>query len=639
MRRLRGVQGGPHGPPFVVSGPRASVPTMSHCLPHAASRLAVGATLSLVLGMSCAPQDSGTSHDVDADKNGLEPVSLQVLDPPSDGTPTTARPWFSDGTADSGLDFVYFNGMSGRFYFPEILGGGLALLDMDNDGDLDIYFVQGAMFGPHPINEATFSPPQELGDRLWRNDSDRDSDGGTLRFTDVTEEAGLTSMAGAQGYGMGVASGDMDNDGWTDLYVTRWGANTLLRNRGDGTFEDITASSGAQDTRWSTAATFVDFDRDGWLDLFVGNYVDFRLANHQPCYGDNGALDYCGPLAFDPQPDRLLRNRGDGTFEDVSTASGLRSAYGSTLGVVSGDFNGDGRPDLYVANDEMPNHLWVQQGDGTFEDMALLAGCALNGEGQAEASMGIAAADMDGDGDEDLLLSHLDGQTNTLYLNDGQGFFRDATGASGLGIHSWSFTGFGTGFFDADLDGWLDLFVANGAVKTLEDLAHRGDPYPLHQQDQLFRNAGRGQFTDISPSLSALTDTSRVGRGAAFGDLDNDGDIDILVSNNSGPAQLLRNDLDAAAWLGLRLVGTDGQRDMLGANVLVQRSGGSTSMHRIRSGGSYASASDPRLVVGLAKDSAAPIVVVTWPDGQRERWTDLPLRRYTTLRQGTAESP
>lgn len=538
---------------------------------------------------------------------------------------------FSDATEASGLDFVYFNGMSGRYYFPESLGGGAALLDMDNDGDLDVYFVQGAMMGPHPADEATFPPPRQLGDRLWRNDSEN----GQLRFTDITEAAGLASMEAAKGYGIGIASGDVDNDGWIDLYVTRWGSNALLRNRGDGTFEDVTDSRGAQDTRWSTAATLLDFDRDGWLDLFIGNYVDFRVANHQPCFGDNGALDYCGPLAFDPQPDRLLRNRGDGTFEDVSADSRIRSSYGSTLGVVSGDFNGDGRADLYVANDEMPNHLWIQREDGTFEDTALLAGCALSGEGQAESSMGIAAADIDADGDEDLLISHLDGQTNTLYLNDGQGFFRDATAASGLGTLSWSFTGFGTGFFDADHDGWLDLFVANGAVKTLEDLASRGDLYPLHQQDQLFRNQGRGQFTEVSQAVSAFTDTSRVGRGAAFGDLDNDGDVDILVSNNNGPAQLLRNDWDGAAnWLGLRLVGTEGRRDMLGATVRIQRSDASNALHYVRTGGSYASASDPRLLVGLGNDAAPTTVVVTWPDGQQEQWADLTPQRYSTLIQG-----
>ncbi len=561
---------------------------------------------------------------------------------------------FSDVTEASGFDFVHFNGMSGQLYFPELLGSGAALLDYDNDGDLDIYTVQGTMIGPHDLSDSLLPPAADtpLSDRLWRNDliagTIQDPTGPqpatgpqpttAWHFTDVTSESGLRP----HGYGMGVASGDFDNDGWTDLYITRWGPNQLLRNRRDGTFEDVTLASGTDDPNWSVPAVFVDFDRDGWLDLFVGNYVDFRLATHHPCYGDNGALDYCGPLAYPPQPDRLFRNRGDGTFEDVSATSRLRTAWGSALGVVTGDFDGDLRPDLYVANDEMPNLLWMNRGPGGFEEMALLAGCALSGEGIAESSMGVAVGDVDGDGDEDLFISHLDQQTNTLYRNNGRGLFKDVTAASQLAVDSWHVTGFGTAFFDYDNDGWLDLFVANGAVQAIETLVAAGDPFPLRQANQLFRNLGQGRFVEVSAANPAVSGDPQVSRGAAFGDLDNDGDTDVLVLNNSAPAQLLRNDIgQQSPWLGLSLVDERSSRHVLGARVDLQGPGIRTLLRRARTDGSYASANDPRILVGLGGvdnlEAQDLTLVVTWPDGQRERWPSPPLQRYSTLVRGSGQ--
>lgn len=541
---------------------------------------------------------------------------------------------FTDATEGSGLDFVHFNGMTGNFYIPETMGPGAAFIDYDGDGDLDVYVLQGSMLDDAPLSSA-MAPHRHPGpprDRLYRNDT-APGDGipsPSLRFTDVTEAAGLSP----HGYGMGIASGDFDNDGHIDLYVTRWGANQLLRNLGNGRFADVTEASGSQDPRWSISASFLDFDRDGWLDLFIANYVDFRLSNHRTCFADNGSRDYCGPLAFDPQPDRLLRNRGDGTFEDVSAASGIRRAFGNGLGVVAADFNGDRWLDLYVANDEMANQLWINRRDGSFEDTALLAGCALSGEGLAESSMGVDAADVDGDGDEDLFLSHLRQQTNTLYLNDGSANFHDATAFSRLGEGSWASTGFGTAFVDYDNDGWLDLFVANGAVKTLESLAAAGDPFPLSQPNQLFRNLGHGRFEEVSAAQPAMAELA-VSRGAAFGDLDNDGDTDILVLNNNGPLQLLRNDVGQdAAWVGLRLIGPSG-RDQLGAQVEIRADGEPRSLHRrLHTGGSYASANDSRLLVGLGDASEPVEVIVTWPDGQSQRWSGIPTGRYTTLRQG-----
>ena len=552
------------------------------------------------------------------------------------GSPADGEELFVDRAAELGIDFVHFNGMSGEFYFPEMTGPGGALFDYDNDGDLDLYLAQGAMMGPgKTIPQATIAPehPLPLRDRLYRNDLETGQDGApVLKFTDVTAASGIQPG----GYGMGVAAGDIDNDGWTDLYVTNFGSNRLYRNRGDGTFEDVTGSSGTDDKRWSVSAAFLDYDRDGWLDLYVGNYVDFSYAVHKVCSTATGARDYCGPLAYSPEPDRLFRNRGDGTFEDVSIKAGLAAAPGSALGVVGADLNGDGLIDLYVGNDEMPNFLWLNQGDGTFLDDALLSGSALNYQGKPEASMGVDAGDFDNDGDEDLFMAHLVGETNTLYVNDGSGVFRDATRMIGLGNPSWNFTAFGTVWLDFDNDGDLDLVTVNGAVKTIEALAQVDDPYPLHQINQLFRN-DEGKFTEVTPATGSFT-LSEVSRGAASGDVDNDGDVDLLIINNAGPARLVINQSSSdAAWVGLRLVDGSG-RDALGARVRLLTADGRNLWRRVRSDGSYASALDPRLTVGLgASGTEVESVLVFWPSGRREAWDEVPLGRYTTLREGAGK--
>jgi len=365
-------------------------------------------------------------------------------DDPGEPTPEV----FVDLAAATGLEFSHFNGMSGELYFVEMNGAGAALFDYDRDNDLDLYLVQGTMLGDKTISQATLAPlaPQPLRDRLYRNEL---VPSGKLRFTDVTDESGID----ARGYGMGVATGDVDNDGWTDLYVTNFGPNQLWRNNGDGTFRDITAAAGVDDDRWSVPATFIDFDRDGWLDLFVGNYVDFTVTGHQTCLTAGGAPDYCGPMAYHSEPDRLFRNLGGGAgggvrFEDHSARAGLRSMPGATLGALAGDLTGDGWPDIYVANDQMRNFMWVNvaaaDGGRGFREEALMAGTAVNEEGQPEGSMGVDAGDIDNDGDEDLFMTHISRETNTLYLNDGSGFFADSTIAAELGPASWEYTGFGT---------------------------------------------------------------------------------------------------------------------------------------------------------------------------------------------------
>jgi hypothetical protein len=523
--------------------------------------------------------------------------------------------------------------MSGEHYYNEMMGGGVALFDYDNDGDLDVYLTQGHMQGRGKTMADAFAPVQQEGpllDRLYRNDLEVSPDGRhILRFTDVTEESAIR----ADGYGMGVATGDYDNDGWTDLYVTNFGSNLLLRNRGDGTFEDVTAASGTDDRHWTIGATFLDFDRDGWLDLFAGNYVEFSLAAHTPCPLPSGALTYCGPGAFLPEPDTLFRNLGNGTFQDVSIQAGIRTEFGAGMSVVAADFNGDHWVDLFVTNDGMPNQLWINQQDGRFADEALLAGVAVNRDGQPEASMGVDAGDFDADGDEDLFLTHLIQETNTAYANEGIGLFQDVSLSSGLGRPSLPFTSFGTSWFDYDNDGWLDILTVSGAVVALEPLLRAGHEYPLAQTNQLYQNLGNGRFEETTPQAGQVFELTEVSRGAAFGDLDNDGDTDVVISNSNGPVRLLLNQVgQEQPWMGLRVLGPD--RDMLGAEILVERSEGPLIWRRVHTDGSYASASDPRVLVGLGKTTEVRRVEIRWPDGKLEEWDGPEPGLYTPLHKG-----
>ena len=540
---------------------------------------------------------------------------------------------FAELATESGLEFTHFNGMSGNLYLLEVAGSGVAFLDYDRDGDLDVYLVQGGRLGPPGAPESAlekplFPPPEGTppGDRLFRNDLERTADGAPRpRFVDVTAASGID----ATGYGMGVTVGDPDGDGWPDLYLTNFGPNQLWQNRGDGTFADVTAASGTDDPRWSVPAAFIDLDGDGRQDLWIGNYVDFRFGvpglDHH-CPSETGAPDYCGPLAYKPVTDRLLKNLGDGTFVDVTRRAGVDRDFGGALGVAAADFDGDGRQDLYVANDMTPNQLWLNQGDGAFRNEALFAGSAVNWEGKPEASMGVAVGDFDGDGDEDLFMTHLQGETNTLYVNNGEGFFSDQTLASGLANPSWDATAFGTAWLDFDLDLDLDLVAVNGAVRKIEAQIDAGDPLPLRQPNQLFRNLGDGRYEEIvAPPGSAFT-LSEVSRGAAVGDVDNDGDPDLAISNNNGPARLLVNRLSGErAWLGLRLgSGT-------GAEAILAPVTGPTARRRARAGGSYGSSHDPRVLFGLG-DHAPPVPLsVRWPSGRRQRWLDLEAGRYYLL--------
>ena len=559
----------------------------------------------------------------------------------SSGSDSTEKPrasapdWFTERAKESGIVFTHFNGMSGEQYYPEIMAPGVGLLDYDNDGDLDVYLIQGAMLGSKTVKDAVYPPQGPLGDRLYRNDLVVNADGTrTLRFTDVT----AASKIDVTSYGMGVAVGDADNDGFVDIYRTSLSGAVLLHNNGDGTFTDVTAKSRVGNAGgWGVSAAFVDYDRDGWLDLYVGNYLLYTIAGDIDCLNVTGQHDYCPPNSYRAQADRLYHNRGDGTFDDVTSRALIGGRDGPALGVSTADFDGDGWIDIYVGNDGQPNQLWINQKNGTFKDTAFLAGAAVNGQGNSEASMGIDAGDFDNDGDEDLFVTNWLAQMNILYVNMGGGVFEDRKAASGLGPPSLAKTGFGTAWFDYDNDSWLDLFTANGSVSIVEAQARAKDPFPLKMSNQLYHNLGNGRFEDVSARAGAAFTLLEVNRGAAFGDIDNDGDVDVLVGTASGPTRLLINNVgNTQHWVGLRLV-TAQKRDALGAKVVVTRQSGPALMRRARADGSYASANDPRVLVGLGASATPVNVQVMWPDGRTEERSNVSIDRWTTLTEETAK--
>lgn len=494
---------------------------------------------------------------------------------------------------------------------------GAAFLDYDNDSRLDVYLVQG---GPLPLELGAEAQGGEaarggeaVGNRLYHNLGDQG-------FEDVTDAAGVGDL----GYGAGVAVADYNRDGWVDLYVTNLGPNRLYRNNGANGSADFTDSvgftevahlAGVDHPGYSTSAAFFDYDGDGDLDLWVCNYVEWSVDREKPCLGANGLAGYCSPLEYAASPDTLYRNDGvdaEGrvTFTDVSEAAGILEHPATGLGVVTADFNGDGLPDVYVANDQMPNHLWINQGNGAFANEALLRGSALNEFGEPEAGMGIAIGDVDHDGDWDLFIVHLSGETNTFYRNEGD-YFRDVTDELRLGAVSRPYTGFGTALFDYDNDGTLDLFIANGKVNRGETLA-----LDFREPNQLLHGMDDGSYEDVSDSGGAL-DLREVSRAAVLGDYDNDGDIDILIANNGGPVRLLRNEASGDRhWLEIALNGAPRHdRDALGARVIVETEGRKLQA-QVRPAYGYCSSSDPRLHFGLDRSRVVERLTVIWPDGQ-----------------------
>lgn len=536
---------------------------------------------------------------------------------------------FVDATETIGVHFTHRNGMTGQYHFSEIIGSGVALLDYDNDGRLDLLVLQGEPLGD---TKSTGASPEACSARLFHNDLIVNADDTrTLKFTDVTAKSGLCS----HGYGMGIAVGDFDNDGLVDVFITHFNApNQLFHNNGDGTFTDVTKAAGVGgDGRWAASATFVDYDRDGLLDLYVANYVKYAIADDKKCYNYTSARDYCAPTTYPPVPGILYHNRGNGTFEDVSVKSGVTRAFGNGLGVIAADLSGHGWPDIYVANDGNPNQLWINQKDGTFRNEADVRGSAVNADGAPEAGMGVDIADVDGNGTEDIFITHLTHEKATLFVNLGEGQFEDRSASAGLYATTTPYTGFGTAFIDYDNDGWLDIVIANGAVHVIEDLVRAHDPFPLHQKKQLLHNLGNGRFEEVTASAGPAFALSEVGRGLAVGDLDNDGGMDFVVSNNNGPLRVFLNKVGRARpWLGLRLL--TGKRDAYGARVEVKRQGAPTLWRRVHSDGSYLSANDPRLLIGLGDAPEIESLAVRWPDGRDERFRVPALKRYTTLVEG-----
>jgi hypothetical protein len=544
---------------------------------------------------------------------------------------------FVDATDGSGLSLVHFNGMAGQFLFPEVMTPGIAVFDFDNDGDLDVFALQGKMLGNTPVSRALVPPAGPLKGRLFRNDT---AAGAPVRFTDVTEASGIV----ADGYGMGAAAGDVNNDGCVDLYVTNLGPGTLFRNRCDGTFVDDTARTGTASSGWGVSASFLDYDRDGWLDLFVAHYLNYSVAANVRCHSASGQLDYCPPHVYRALPSRLYRNRGDGTFIDVTAQAGMALDFGPGMGVSTADFDGDGWIDIFVTNDSTANNLWINQRDGTFRNTALLAGVAVGTDGQPKASMGVDAGDIENDGDEDLFITELTRQGVDLYVNDGTGVFTDESPRAGLRVPTLPFTGFGTAWFDYDNDGFLDVATVNGLVTHPDESLAKNEWFGLSQRRQLFRNLGNGRFEEVTKQAGGAFTMEEVGRGAAFGDLDNDGDTDIIVANDAGPVRILLNQVGShRQWAGMRLAGTpkgarDGAvRDMLGARVRITRGDGTVLWRRARADGSYGSANDPRVIAGLDRAATPPRVRVYWPGGRVEEWRSVPVGQYTTLREGSGE--
>jgi hypothetical protein len=529
--------------------------------------------------------------------------------------------WFTDVSLEVGLDFVHDAAIEGDYFMPESLGSGGAFLDYDGDGDLDIYLLQGT----HRDPEKRAAKP--LVNRLFRQDEGR--------FVDVTEASGL----GDPGYANGVAVGDYDNDGDLDVYLANFGPDALYRNEGDGTFRHVSEETGARNDEWGASALFFDYDLDGHLDVYVANYV--RWIPSIECYDRAGRTDYCGPWGFEGLPDALLHNEGDGTFTDASASSGVAAGPSKGLGVTSADFDGDGRPDVLVANDAVANQLWLNLGDGRFREEALGLGLAVDGLGRPGAGMGIALGDVDADGDTDYYVTQFFDDNNVLYRNLGAHGYSDDTALARLAGPDFPLTCFGTGFFDYDNDGDLDLAAVGGRVirgvrRVQREPPDYWDDYA--DPNLLFENDGTGKFRDVSAQAGDFAATIENSRGLVFGDYDNDGDVDLLVTNEGGRARLLRNDFpNRGHWLMVRAVDPALKRDAVGAEVRVH-AGDRVLSRLVAPAYSYASSSDPRVHFGLGSATEVDRIEVIWPGGERESFPGGAADRHLLLERGTGQA-
>ena len=520
---------------------------------------------------------------------------------------------FTHITEESGVTFRHEDGRSYKKYFVETLGSGIALFDYDNDNDVDIYLVNGAKLD---------SPGTTVGamNRLYRND-------GTGHFVDVTEASGV----GHQGYGVGVCVGDYDNDGWLDMYVTNFGSNVLYWNNGDGTFIDRTAEAGVKVDDWSAGCAFADVDADGDLDLYIANYVNFSVKTHTPCRV-KGILVYCSPRTYDGVKDIFFRNNGDGTFAEDTQNTGLDNFAARGLGVTFGDYDADGDTDLYVANDADANFLYNNDGNGRFREQSQFAGVALSEHGLVENGMGVAFGDYDNDTWLDLVVTNFQHQTNTLYHSDTGEFFTDQTYASGTGNISLLYLAWGVNFFDFDHDGFQDIFVANGHIHDNVTLIDSSTTYA--QLNHLFWNNGNGTFTDVTAQSGPGFVLQRSSRGSAVGDLDNDGDLDLVVSNVGENVDILRNDAGDRSehWINLKLVGTLSNRSAIGTRVLM-KAGEYCQVREVRSGSSYLSQNDLRLHFGVGRQEKVELEI-EWQRGTVQKFSGVPVNQFLKIVEG-----
>jgi hypothetical protein len=537
-----------------------------------------------------------------------------------------AGPVFTDATKAAGIRFTHTSGASGKKYLPETMGSGVAFLDADGDGWQDILLVNSTNWpGPRRGERRAASTPQasQAVMALYRNN-------GNGTFTDVTRQAGLAVAV----YGIGVAAADYDSDGRVDIYITAVGPNKLFRNLGGLKFQDVTGRAGVGDPGFSSSAAWLDYDRDGRLDLFVANYVEWSIEKDLFCTLNGKTKSYCTPETYKGQSPTMYRNRGDGTFEEVTKRAGLVDPASKALGVALTDYNSDGWMDILVANDTQPNRLYENRRNGTFVDVAVTAGVAFSESGVARAGMGIDAADFDRSGRQGVVIGNFSNETMALYVNEGNGLYTDEAPRSALGRDSLMTLTFGCFFFDYDLDGLLDIFAANGHVA--DDINGVQPRVTYAQPQHLFRNKGSRQFEEVTKSAGPVLAQRFVGRGAAYGDYDRDGDLDVLLSTNNGPAHLLRNDGgNANHYVRLRLVGTRTNRDAIGASARVLLPGGTaSSWAMVKTGSSYASQSEMPLTFGLGRAAKVEKIEVRWPDGRTETLPGVNADQELTVTEG-----
>jgi len=543
--------------------------------------------------------------------------AVAVLAQTAKKTDASSTITFRDITQKAGIHYAHNNGAFGKKYLPETMGPGVAFIDYDNDGWQDIFVANGTNWPGQPSKHST--------PKLYHNNHD-----GT--FTDVTHKAGLD----VEMFGMGVAVGDYDNDGYDDLFVTAMGQSRLFHNNGNGTFTDVTQKAGLMGPKeFSTSAAWVDYDKDGKLDLVVGNYVQWSIESDLYCTLDGKSKSYCTPESYKGISVRLWHNRGDGTFEDATRKAGLGDPTSKTLGIAVLDYDNDGWPDLLFSNDTQPNKLYRNNGNGTFTEKAVAAGVAFSEDGVARAGMGVDAADYDRSGAPSLLITNFSNQMISLYHNEGKGLFVDEAPRSEIGRDTLLTLGFGCFFFDYDLDGWPDIFIANGHIDVDIQKVQPNVKYAM--PPHVFRNLGNGNFQETTNSLGAAFASPRVGRGAAYGDINNDGRLDLLLSTNGGPVYLFENVSSGEAALQkslrIKLLGTKSNRDGIGSTVKLTAAG-ETQSKMLRSGSSYLSASELVLTFGLARQEKADAVEIRWPSGQVDRLANIAAGQTITVTEG-----